>query len=120
MDVSGNRVAVLSVLEATTDDMLSNMAASVSGKFDVIVCHGATADRLARALENASIPSDVIYCEPDLASACKRARTVLHADGLIYVQVAYPNHHDLVLAALASVGMISTAVVEGNIWQGFD
>lgn len=102
IQVSGNRAAVLSAPEATMDDMLSDMAAIVSSKFDCFVCHGSNADRLARALESASIPGEAICCQPDLVSACKRARTVLEADGLIYVQVAYPNHHDLVLAALAS------------------
>ncbi len=89
IQVSGNRVAVMSAPEATMDDMLSRMASIVSGGFDCFVCHGATADRLTRALESASIPGEAIYCEVDLASACKRAGAVLQADGLIYVQVAY-------------------------------
>ena len=98
--VSGRRVAILSAPHATSDDMLSQMAAAVTDEFDCFVCHGVAADRYAMALENAPVSIDLIFREKDLISACKIARELVEDEGLIYVQVAYPDHHKPIRAAL--------------------
>ena len=73
---SGRRVAILSAPWETSDDMFSQMAATVTDDFDCFVCLGAAGDRYATALENAPVPIDLIFREKDLISACKTARAV--------------------------------------------
>ena len=90
----------MSAPQATTDDMLSQMAAAVAGEFDVFVCCGAVADRYAMALENTPVSTDKIFREKELVSACKTARDLVEDEGLIYVQVAYPDRHEPIKAAL--------------------
>ncbi len=98
--VPGKRVAIVSAPDATTDDMLAQMAAAVTGEFDHFVCHGTSANRYAIALENAPVAPDLIVRETDLVSACKIARELVADSGLIYVQVAYPIDHEPTKAAL--------------------
>jgi len=101
---SGRRVAILSAPLATSDDMLRQMAATVTGDFDYFVCHGAAGDRYATALENAPVSNDLIFREKNHIDACKIARELVGNEGLIYVQVAYPHHHEPILAALGIAG----------------
>ncbi len=96
----GKRVAIVSAPDATTDDMLGQMVAAVTGEFDHFVCHGTSANRYATALENAPVANDLIVREEDLVSACKTARELVADAGLIYVQVAYPDDHEPAKSAL--------------------
>lgn len=98
--VPGKRVAIVSAPDATTDDMLAQMAAAVTGEFDHFVCHGTSANRYAMALESTPVAPDLIVRETDLVSACKIARELVADAGLIYVQVAYPIDHEPAKAAL--------------------
>ncbi len=98
--VSGKRVAIVSAPDATSDDMFGQMAASVTGEFDYFVCYGAAANRYAIALENAAVAIDLIVRETDLVSACEIARALVEDGGLIYVQIAYPDQHEPIMAAL--------------------
>ncbi|MEM7636390.1 MAG: Mur ligase family protein [Pseudomonadota bacterium] len=100
IEVSGRRVAILSAPDATTDDMLSQMAAAVANEFEGFVCHGAAGDRYAAALENSTVSDDMIFREKDRVSACKTALDLVKEQGLIYVQVAYPDHHKPIKVAL--------------------
>jgi len=97
---SGRRVAILNAPRETSDDMFSQMAVAVAGEFDVFVCCGAVADRYAMALENTPVSTDKIFREKELVSACKTARDLVEDEGLIYVQVAYPDRHEPIKAAL--------------------
>jgi cyanophycin synthetase len=100
VEAAGTRVAVLSAPEATTCAMLEKMAAIVAGKFNRFVCHDAIADRYAQALLRAAVPEGAICVRRDIVAACIEARANVQDDGLVYVQVAYPQHHDAVRSAL--------------------
>jgi cyanophycin synthetase len=100
IDAAGKRVAVLSAPPATTDDMITQMAAAVADQFDALICRGNAASRYAMALASTAHGASDVLEEPDLDAACKKAKSLAGANGLVYVQVAYPHHHDEIRQAL--------------------
>jgi cyanophycin synthetase len=93
IEITGKRVAILSAPSTTTNDMIAEMANSAAGQFDVFICHGNSASRYAKALVDATANAEKIFKELDLISACKKARTLVGPNGLVYVQIAYPQDH---------------------------
>lgn len=100
IDIAGSRIAVLSAPPATNDDMITEMANAAAGQFDIFICHGDSASRYAKALFSGPASADNIFEEQDLVSACRKARSLVGANGLVYVQIAYPQDHADVRQAL--------------------
>jgi hypothetical protein len=80
--------------------MITEMANAAAGQFDVFICHGNSASSYAKALVDAPIGTDKIIKEQDLISACRKARSLVGVNDLVYVQIAYPQDHADIRQAL--------------------
>jgi cyanophycin synthetase len=100
IEIAGRRVAILSAPPATTNDMIVEMANAAACQFDVFICHGNSASSYAKALVDATVGTDKIIKEQDLISACRKARSLVGVNDLVYVQIAYPQDHADIRQAL--------------------